>query len=452
MTVKVRLSLLFASFSLVLLVGTLGHIFISHSRSREAEFFDRLRDQCFRTATLLSQVKADDRDLLRVVDKNSIHKIFNEKVLVFNAADELIYSSLDDQRLPYSKPLLAEVRSGKEMAWKDPDGDEIVGVHFKDATHDYVVLASAFDEYGRRELANLRDTLLISLLLGALFIFGAGYFLIGLAFRPIDRLGKAIAQIDVDRLDQQLPVRQTKDEIDRLAAAYNAMLKRLREAFDLQRAFVRNASHELRTPLARMNAQLESAQRMPGGSPKLHDTLRTLQDDITEQAELVESLLLLQRLQSHMPLDRTAVRVDEAVFAALEEARLLHPKLHAEVDIAKDLTNDRQLVVMINEPLLRICFRNLLRNAASYSDDGHIRVELAPSKGMLTVTFINSGGHMLPAEQVFEPFYRGPSAESSPGSGLGLSIVRQVVQDAGGSVGYSFDGKHRFDLKLPTTA
>ncbi len=211
MTVKLRLSLLFASFSLVLLVGTLGHIFLSHSRSREAEFFDRLRDQSFRTANLLSQVKADDRDLLRVVDKNSIHRIFNEKVLVFNAADELIYSSLDDQRLPYSMALLAEVRSGKEMAWKDPDGDEIVGVHFKDPKHDYVVLASAFDEYGRRELANLRDTLLVSLLLGALFIFGAGYFLIGLAFRPIDRLGKAIAQIDVDRLDQQLPVRNAKD-------------------------------------------------------------------------------------------------------------------------------------------------------------------------------------------------------------------------------------------------
>ena len=116
MTTRVRLSLLFAGFSLVLLVGTLGYIYSSNAHSRQNEFFERLRTQCYRTATLLSEVKAADRDLLRVLDRNSIHRMLDEKVLLFNEKDELLYSSLDDEPIPYSHALLERIRNGGDMS------------------------------------------------------------------------------------------------------------------------------------------------------------------------------------------------------------------------------------------------------------------------------------------------------------------------------------------------
>ena len=452
MTTRVRLSLLFAGFSLVLLVGTLGYIYSSNAHSRQSEFFERLRTQCYRTATLLSEVKAADRDLLRVLDRNSIHRMLDEKVLLFNENDELLYSSLDDEPIPYSQGLLESIRTVGDMNWRDADGDEVVGVHFTENGANYVVLASAYDKYGRRESSNLLRTLVISLVLGSIFIFGAGYFFIGMAFRPLERLSLAIDQIDIDRLDQQLPVRGSKDEIDRLAVGYNAMLLRLRQAFELQRAFVNNASHELRTPLARMNAQVERALDLPADSPEITPILQILQADIAAQGGMVESLLLLQRLRAHIPMPSSDVRVDETLYASIADVQATHPDLQASVDLAASIASEGHLVVKANEMLLRTAFRNLLANAASYSQDERISIEISHAPGEVLVRFTNAGDQELPADQVFQPFFRGPGSDGTPGSGLGLSIVQQIAEYSGGELSYEHDGAHRFVMTLPLAA
>lgn len=450
MTTRLRLSLLFAAFSLVLLVGTLGVIYASHAQSRQHEFFDRLRAQCMRTATLLAEVKAADRDLLRIVDRNSIHQMYDEKVLLFNENDELLYSSLDDEPIPYSHGLLQRIREGGNLEWRDDDGDEVVGVHFTENGADMVVLASAYDKYGRREMQNLLRTLIIALVLGALFIFGTGYFFIGLAFRPLERLSTAIDRIDIDRLDQQLPVRNTKDEIDRLAVGYNAMLQRLRQAFDLQKAFVGQASHELRTPLARMNGVVEQALTLPPGSPEMPGLLHTLQADISEQGKLIESLLLLQQLQAHIPLAAGPVRLDEVLYTSIAEVRSRHPGLQAHVDIATGIAAGEHLVVNTNEMLLRTALRNLLTNAALYATDQRVDILLDHRPGELLAQFRNAGHAALPQERLFQPFFRGPESGHQPGSGLGLTIVKQMAEFAGGRLEYAFtNGQHTFTLCLP---
>lgn len=449
MTLRVRLAIVFAGLSLLLLLGSLGYIYASHAKSRQQEFYARLEAQCIRVASLLDEVRQADRHLLRIIDRNTIHRIHDEKVLLFSEDDELIYSSLDDEPIPYSAALIQRIRDEDRVTYTDADHDEVVGMHYTDNGSDLVVIASAFDTHGKRELQNLLRTLLISLGLGLLFIFAAAYFYIGFALRPIARLQQAINAIDVDRLDQHLPVQGGRDEIDRLAVSYNAMLERLREAFDLQRAFVHNASHELRTPLARMNAQVERAMGLPPGSPELRADLRTLQNDITAQASLVESLLLLQRLQAHLPAQRTPVRVDEALFACLDELRALHPQAHVEMDMDAAINDGRQLTVAINELLLRTAFRNLLVNAVSYAPDQRVHVRLGPGEGHLRITFSNAGDAPLPQGRVFEPFFRGAQAGAVRGSGLGLSIVKQVVEQAGGSVGYGYRGRHVFSVELP---
>ncbi len=448
MSTRLRMALLFAGLSLVLLVGVLGYIQASHAASRQEEFVERLTAQCIRTASLLGEVRDADKQLLRVIDINTIHRIQDEKVLVFDTADRIIYSSLDDEPIAYSSELLQAIRRGGTVDWRDSDGDEVVGIHYTDGGADLVVLASAFDKHGQEEMRNLRNTLWISLALGALFIFGASYLYIGFAFRPIGQLDKAIATIDVDRLDQRVPEPGGSDEIHRLAVNYNRMLDRLRSAFDLQRAFVNNASHELRTPLARMNAQVEHVLALPPASAELQPALRTLQSDISTQASLVESLLLLQRLQAHLPMQRAPLRVDEALYAALDEVRITHPALGTTVDMAGGIGSENDLVVASNRILMRTLFLNLLRNAALYATDQRVEIRFERHGPSLLIAFSNTGEAAL-SELVFTPFFRGPQPDTR-GSGLGLSIVQQVARDAGGDAHYTFaEGMHRFTVQLP---
>ncbi|MCB9165389.1 MAG: HAMP domain-containing protein [Flavobacteriales bacterium] len=450
MSIKLRLSLVFVGLSLLLLAGTLAYIRSAQEASRQEEFYERLQDHALRIAGLLGEVREADRERLELLGEHSIHQLYDEKVLVFDANDRLLYASLDNEVIPYSHEGLRRVRDGEALAYRDDDGDEVVGVHVKQGGRDLVVLASAYDRYGRQEVRNLTRTLWISLALGSLFIFGAGYFYTGLAFQPIERLNAAISGIDVDRLDQRLPVRDGRDEIGRLAGSYNRMLDRLREAFDLQKAFVNNASHELRTPLARMNAQVERAMAHAPGSPAQLEELRVLQGDIAQQASLVESLLLLQRLQSHLPAERSLVRVDEVLFTVLEEVRANYPALRVDVDLAEGFVEQGQLSVSMNELLLRTALRNLMVNAATYSTDGHLGIRLKPVAGKLRLVFANRGGPALPERRLFEPFFRGDDPRRIKGNGLGLSIVRQVAEDAGGMVHYEFvDGMHRFEVILP---
>ena len=323
-------------------------------------------------------------------------------------------------------------------------------MHFTENGADMVVLASAYDKYGRREMQNLLRTLIVALVLGALFIFGAGYFFIGLAFRPLERLSTAIDRIEIDRLDQQLPVRNTKDEIDRLAVGYNAMLQRLRQAFDLQKAFVGQASHELRTPLARMNGVVEQALALPSGSAELPGLLHTLQTDIREQGKLIESLLLLQQLQAHIPLAMEPVRLDEVLYASIAEVRNSHPELQTHVDIGTGIASEEHLTVNTNEMLLRTALRNLLTNAALYATDQRVDILLDHGTGQLRSRFCNAGQSALPLDRLFQPFFRGPESGRKPGSGLGLTIVKQMAESAGGSLDYAFsEGHHCFTLTLP---
>lgn len=448
MSTKLRMALLFAGLSLALLVGVLGYIQASHAASRQEEFVERLTAQCIRTASLLGEVRDADKQLLRVIDINTIHRIQDEKVLVFNPADQVIYSSLDDEPIAYSSDLLQAIRRIGSADWRDADGDEVVGVHYTEGGADLVVLASAFDQHGQEELRNLRNTLWVSLALGALFIFGASYLYIGFAFRPIRQLDKAIATIDVDRFDQRVPEPGGRDEIHRLAVNYNRMLDRLRSAFDLQRAFVNNASHELRTPLARMNAQVEHALALPPGSTELQSALRTLQNDITTQASLVESLLLLQRLQAHLPMHRAPLRVDEALYAALEEIHITHPALNVSVDMGLGIGSESDLLVAANRILMRTLFLNLLRNAALYAPDQELWIRFQREGPFLLICFSNAGTTPL-SELVFTPFFRGPQTDVQ-GSGLGLSIVQQVARDAGGDARYAHVVQmHHFLVKLP---
>src|SRR5690606_33927380 len=272
MNYKQRLTSLFVGMFLLVLTSILIFIYWSYSDFRREEFFERLRQKSYTTVRLLANVQEVDKDLLKLIDQNSINEMYDEKVLVFNEENHLIYSSIDDEVIPYSERLLHQIRTEGDEFYVDDDGDEVVGVHFREDGHDYVVLASAYDQYGISKLKNLRNLVIGALIAGTILIAAASYFYIRQVFKPIDQLNHSIQNINENNLREFVRVGPNKDELDDLATNYNQMLARLYKAFELQRAFVRNASHELKTPLAVIQSKLEKLD-VQGANREIVDSL-----------------------------------------------------------------------------------------------------------------------------------------------------------------------------------
>lgn len=449
MNYKKRLTLLFVGLFFIVMTAILSFIYISYAEFRREEFFERLRQKSFSTVKLLAEVNEVDRDLLKIIDRNTINEMYDEKILVFNQNNDLIYSSLDDETIPYSKRLIEQIRSTEDKFYVDDDGDEVVGVHYKDYGHDYVVLASAYDLYGINKLKNLRNLVIGALIAGTLLIAVASYFYIRQVFRPIDQLNQSIQLINVNNLREFVTVRKYRDELDELALNYNQMLKRLYKAFELQHSFVRNASHELKTPLAIMQGKLEKLNDIAEADHETNGIVASLMEDMQGQASLVESLLLMQRLQSELPITKTEIRIDEVLDETVKEVKAIFPALNVQVDIDGSVSSDEQMTIVGNMMLVRICLKNLISNAALYSDTNELGIAILSQEQRLKIMFANKGNEELPPE-IFEPFFRQPKEQEKPGSGLGLSIVSQIVEMMHGSVIYSFDkGEHIFALRIP---
>lgn len=449
MNYKTRLTLLFVGLFFIVLTAILSFIYVSYAEFRKDEFFERLREKSFTTAKLLLEVKGIDQELLKLIDQNSINRMYDEKVLVFNNHNELIYSSLDDKKIQYSKKLLDQIRQKADKYYVDEEGDEVVGVHYTGQGYDYVILASAYDTYGINKLQNLKELVIIALLIGTVLIAFSSYFYIRQIFRPIDELNNSIQVISENNLEEYIQVKKNRDELDKLATNYNQMLKRLYNAFDSQRAFVRNASHELKTPLAVIQGKLEKLEDITGRE-ETKSLIQDLMNDVNGQAALIESLLLIQRLQSQLPINTSNVRIDEILYETVQEVSQSFPQQKVEIDIGSSIQTEAQLTVNANLMLLKVCFRNLISNAALYGITDRLNIRLAESAGVLWLWFLNEGEEALPADLIFAPFYRQAKEQEKPGNGLGLSIVKQIIEMSKGHVTYEYrDQHHSFGIGIP---
>jgi signal transduction histidine kinase len=259
-------------------------------------------------------------------------------------------------------------------------------------------------------------------------------------FQPVQELNQSIRSLTISNLNQFVPVKEKSDELGEIARNYNAMLRRLYTAVESQKAFVHNASHELKTPLARISLRIENL--LASEKEIDRNDLEGIGSDLSMLSETVESLLLLHQLQEGKSFGVRSNRLDELLYACLEEIKAISPNFHPRVDIDSAISDEKQLIVMGNPILLRICMMNLLKNASRYSKDDTVEILMKADPNSLTLSFKNPGDEPLDANQIFEPFYRGDNARLVEGTGLGLSIVKRITAVMEISVYYAFEANH----------
>ena len=292
---------------------------------------------------------------------------------------------------------------------------------------------------------------LVTLLFGAAGAVAAG--LVGWAvarngLRPVRRLTTAAE--DIARTEKLTPIEvEGNDEIARLATSFNAMLAALSASRDRQRQLVADASHELRTPLTSLRTNIELLRQADAAGGLDVDTRRELLDDVGAQLEEMTTLIGdLVELARDEPLAHTVEPVDlvEVVERAVTRVRRRAPGLDFAVHV-------EPWWLLGEADSLERAVTNLLDNAAKWSPPlGRVTVGLAD--GVLTVTDEGQGIAEADLPHVFDRFYRSRESRALPGSGLGLSIVRQVVERHGGSVEATHgpEGGARFVVRLPGDA
>ncbi|QHV95058.1 sensor histidine kinase [Spirosoma endbachense] len=429
MTIRNRIALQFSLIVASILIAFSVLIYFVSDTYRREEFYERLKNKGRTTVRFLVEVNEVDQKLLKIIDRNTLTALFNEKVLVFDARNRLIYSSVDDQVIHYNARLLDDVRQQKEIETYSND-NELIGLLYQQNGRDLVVLASAYDQFGRSKMENLRLTLGWGLLGGLSITIGLGIFFAGQSLRPISRINEQVSAITARNLRQRLDEGNRQDEIARLAINFNDVLQRLEQAFEQQRNFVSHASHELRTPLAALKSEIQLGLRRPLTVPEHEEVLVNLLSDTDRLISLTNSLLFLARtLESIQGVPFQPVRTDDVVFLAKDELLSAKPTYRIEIDYENIPQGETETLVNGNEGLLKQVMLNLFDNACKYSADHTAQVRISTDTQVCRIAVHDHGIGISDEDRqhIFESFYRAPNAMIYDGFGIGLSICARIV-------------------------
>ena len=274
------------------------------------------------------------------------------------------------------------------------------------------------------EVASVGATLALLSAIGVALAALAGWGVArGLA--PVGRLAAVAEQVTATGDPASRVEVDRGDELGRLATSFNTMLQALQRSLAAQRQLISDASHELRTPLTSLRINVELLAENPGLSePERQEVLDRVVAQVGELGQLVANVTELARGE---PVTGSLgdVSLDEVVAASLDSARRDWPQTPFTADL-------EPCAVFGSAERLQIAVRNLLDNAAKFGVPG-APVEVKLLAGELTVRDRGPGIASADLPYVFDRFYRAASARGVPGSGLGLSIVRQVAESHGGT-------------------
>jgi len=321
----------------------------------------------------------------------------------------------------------------------------IVAVPLSDGEHNYALVLGRPLGPTNQILRILAFSLLTFGLAAALAAGATGWVIARSGLEPIRRLTSAVARVTETNVLAPIEL-GGMDELTDLTRSFNAMMSNLASSRDRQRRLIADAGHELRTPLTslRTNVELLVADDRQGMLPPgaRSEILRDIAAQLGEFTTLIGDLVHLSREDLSDP-DPEPMDLRDVVSNAVERAQRRGPGLKFDVELDP--------LYLVGEPeSLERAITNLLDNAVKFSPPGGtVRVRLEGDR--LRISDEGPGIDEEDLPHVFDRFYRSSTARTTPGSGLGLSIVAQTIKAHGGWVkaGRSAEGGAEFTIRLP---
>ena len=428
---SLRLALLFALVG-VLLLGAIG-FYLYQSLGREIAWRDdqALLGRLERMRTLLDD--SASIEALRQRPQLYANMLGNRDSLLWIVSDggqvliEINPAGLAVPQLPRGPAVQLRDALAAEPA-------RLAWLHVEHEGRGLTLIAGKLLAERSQMLAAYRLKLWLALAAGALLAFLLGWLVSLRGLRPLRELAARARAIDVQHLHLRLDEVGEVSELRSLSAALNQMLARLEDGFAQLSRFSEDLAHEMRTPLSNLMGHTQQTLRHPRAVEDYQNLLASNQEEYERLARMIDSMLFLARTeQPQASVKRETVDLHGLVeqlceyFEGMAEERELQ------------LVNRAEGTLQADQGLLRRALANLLANALRHAAPGStVSIASQLRDGRLEVG-VHNLGEPIGAEhlpRLFERFYRCDPARAQPGDsgGLGLAIVRSIMQLHGGSV------------------
>jgi len=436
MKIRQKLTLQFFFLASVILLLFSLTVYVASAKYRRDDFYQRLESRAFSTARLLIEVDEIDTDLLNKIEEDNPVSLPDEKIIIFNYKNEIVYSTDTRNVILYDDNLLTRIRTSGQIKTKS-GRYELMGILFPEEFNRFVVLSAARDIYGYDKMKNLRAILILLTGIFLLLFYPAGWLFAARSLSPISRVVDRVEEISIASLDLRVDEGNGKDELAHLAHTFNRMLERLQTAFEMQKDFISNASHELRTPLTAIRGQLEVLLMKDRTENEYRESTAAVLEDISKLNRLLDRLLLMAHASSEGAREGfSEVRIDEILWQARDELLRHEKEYRVTIALDENITDIDNLTLRGDEQLLLSAVTNIMENGCKYSPDGFVRVFLTHDEKNISVSFTDNGPGIAEdeIERIFESFYRSKSTSSVKGHGIGLSLARKIIDIHNGKI------------------
>ena len=404
------------------------------------------------------ELKATTRTVFKIVQQDEvmgIHSSLTSNVFLDSRrywirawrAETLIYSSrlariIDLPIAPDKKKDTVSITIPREKIDLDQDRyDEVtfrvrsVKIPAHKAPPGYRIQVALPMEELDEEIVEVSLIIILGLLFSTLMLSFISYFLAGRILKPVKQITNLAQEINGKELAGRIPLGSSRDELYELSFALNQMLDRLQYSFNRQKEFIANAAHELKTPITNVRLFVEQGINNPNLPESFRSNLVHQHEILSRMGRLLRNLMVLSALEM-----KRKINPANFDFRALTDSVIADFQPLFEIQkISLTIRMPERLPCLGDQEQLRRVVVNLIENAIKYNaPEGKITIELENVDDHLLLQIANNSQPIPEHElkKVFEQFYRVEKSRSLEfgGCGLGLTIVREIVNLHGGEV------------------
>jgi signal transduction histidine kinase len=427
-TTAFRLSLIYAlTFSLIAATA-MGFIYLTAKKELMNQTDARLK---LEANILIAQYRANDIDSLfkslqqKQEDSRTSFFIY---VLVHHDQKDITTGFIPEYTTLDGSQSFATLPMGMLLKGDAKHDNDPVRVLLTQLPDGYQLLVARDLNDQQKVLKKIFSAVILTILITLALALIVGMFFGQQVLRRIEKVRLAAGEIIDGDLSRRMPVNRRNNEFDQLSRTINSMLQRLEQLMHGMHNVTDNLAHDLRKPLNRMRNRLEVTLLENRDDETYRETIAETVEDTEELIKTFNALLSITRAESgERRQDWTEVDLTQLV----EQMGELYEAAAEEADITFDATAEPGLQLCGNKQLLAQAITNLLDNAMKFTPaGGNVSLNARKRNGTIEVT-VSDTGPGIPTnerERIFERFVRLDSARSTPGSGLGLSLVKAVAQ------------------------
>ncbi|MFZ4545037.1 MAG: HAMP domain-containing sensor histidine kinase [Saprospiraceae bacterium] len=428
LTIRQRLPLYISISAFFILVLQSAFIYEYNVWFYEQEFQSRLQQRLDEADSLIHKEKWKPSHTIHLPNASDLPE---EEIIYATDARQL---SFNDGLNPKTTQLDTVQFHNCKYCFKHI-GQRDYGIKHDSITH-HTLVVSAVDRYGLSKIRNLKSGLILGIIFGVLLLTFVSWFWVKTMLQPIsDKIKKARA-IGEKSLNLRLNVKNSTDELGQLALTFNEMLERIEKSFRTHQQFVRNASHEIRTPLTTITAEADMALQENRSPEYQREALQIIRQQAENLGDLVAQLLLVAKVDTTTAFIDEPCPSDEVLLKTIQNIQHKYPLGSQAIQLHIDAPDASHFLVKCDPTILQAAFANLIENAIKYGSNQPITVRLFSDDKWVRFEVKDNGMGIAADDlgQIFIPFYRSKLHSHLPGSGIGLTLVKNIAEKYQGKV------------------